>query len=129
MRAVRMANTPAQIDRSVLKKRVLVGIGVPSVLVLASTWSALPWSPGASAYYFSFGAMLEILGRRTRGFSAGAPVVVAVGVAIGSVLFRQETSSLTQDVHAGAVTALSMVLGMAAGGVLVNIRLVGILSL
>jgi hypothetical protein len=91
-------------------------MAVASVLVLASTWSALPWRPGVSAYFFCLGATVEILAHRARGFSAGAPIVVGVGVAIGNILFRQETSSLRQDAHEVAVLLLSMVAGMAAAG-------------
>ena len=115
-----MADAPPPLDRSVLRKRLLVGIGVASVLVLASTWSALPWSPGASLYFFCLGASLEILGRRVRGFWEWAPIVIGVGVSIGNIVFRQDTSSLTQDAHDAAEKMLSMVLGMAAGGVLVK---------
>lgn len=68
----------------------------------------------------SFGAMLEILGRRTRAFSEWAPIVVGIGAATGNVLFRQETSSLTQDAHVVAVLLLSMVAGMAVAGALVK---------
>ncbi|HEX6943277.1 MAG TPA: hypothetical protein VF128_10145 [Gemmatimonadaceae bacterium] len=108
------------LDRSILRTRLLVGIAVASVLVLASTWSALPWSPGASLYFFCLGASLEILGRRVRGFWEWAPIVIGVGIAIGNTVFRQETSSLAQDAHDVAEKMLSMVLGMAAGGVVVK---------
>jgi len=95
---------------------LLGGAALVALVVLAGSWSALPWSWGFSIYYFCLALGLELARRvRSQPLSAFIPIVViAIAVNVASWLFHPSASSPRAVAYRLAVMLISMSLGTAA---------------